>query len=44
MVLRAIIMANLWEGFGYSDILFSAGLSNIDRDLYQATALEGGVG
>jgi ABC-type sugar transport system permease subunit len=44
MVLRAILMASLGGGFGYGGILITAGLSNIDRHLYEATALDGGIG
>ena len=37
----AVIAVSVWQGLGYSMVLFLAGLQNIRRDLYEAAALDG---
>jgi ABC-type sugar transport system permease subunit len=39
--LLAIVLVSVWKGFGYNVILFTAGLDGIDRQLYEAAALDG---
>ena len=39
--LLAIVVVGVWKGFGYNVILFTAGLEGIDRQLYEAAALDG---
>jgi ABC-type sugar transport system permease subunit len=39
--LLAIVMVGVWKGFGYNVVLFTAGLDGIDRELYEAAALDG---
>jgi ABC-type sugar transport system permease subunit len=39
--LLAIVVVGVWKGFGYNVILFTAGLEGIDRELYEAAALDG---
>jgi ABC-type sugar transport system permease subunit len=39
--LLAIVLVGVWKGFGYNVILFTAGLEGIDRQLYEAAALDG---
>jgi len=34
----------VWQGLGYSMVLFLAGLQNIRKDLYEAAALDGATG
>ena len=40
----AVIAVSVWQGLGYSMVLFLAGLQNIRRDLYEAAALDGATG
>jgi multiple sugar transport system permease protein len=40
----AVITVSVWQGLGYSMVLFLAGLQNIRRDLYEAAALDGATG
>jgi len=37
----AIVIMSVWKIFGYSMIIFIAGLQNIPEDLYEAASLEG---
>ena len=37
----AIVIMSVWKSFGYSMIIFIAGLQNIPEDLYEAASLEG---
>jgi len=39
--LLAIVVVGVWKGFGYNVVLFTAGLEGIDRELYEAAALDG---
>ena len=40
----AVIAVSVWQGLGYSMVLFLAGLQNIRRDLYEAAAIDGATG
>jgi len=40
----AVITVSVWQGLGYSMVLFLAGLQNIRKDLYEAAALDGATG
>ena len=42
--LPAVIIPDLWLGFGYFTLLFLIGLYNIDTTLYEAAALDGANG
>ncbi len=42
--LPALMIVSIWQGAGYSMVLFLAGLQNIPQDVYEAGALEGAVG
>lgn len=42
--LLAIIVVSVWKGFGYNVVLFTAGLDGIDRELYEAAAIDGAAG
>jgi ABC-type sugar transport system permease subunit len=42
--LLAIVVVGVWKGFGYNVVLFTAGLDGIDRELYEAAALDGAGG
>ena len=37
----AVIAVSVWQGLGYSMVLFLAGLQNIRQDLYEAAAIDG---
>jgi len=37
----AIVLMSVWKSFGYSMIIFIAGLQNIPEDLYEAASIEG---
>jgi multiple sugar transport system permease protein len=37
----AIILLSVWKGFGYTMIIFIAGLQNIPEELYEAARLDG---
>lgn len=39
--LWTIIAVDLWSGIGWTGVLFSARLASVDRDVYEAAALEG---
>jgi ABC-type sugar transport system permease subunit len=39
--LLALIVVGVWKGFGYNVVLFTAGLAAIDREVYEAAALDG---
>jgi ABC-type sugar transport system permease subunit len=39
--LLAVVTVGVWKGFGYNVILFTAGLGAIDREVYEAAALDG---
>jgi ABC-type sugar transport system permease subunit len=39
--LLAVSVVGLWKGFGYNVVLFTSGLSLIDRQVYEAAALDG---
>ena len=39
--LLAVVVVGLWKGFGYNVVLFTSGLSIIDRQVYEAAALDG---
>lgn len=36
-----IIISNLWKGFGYSSIIYTASILNIDPGLYEAAYIDG---
>lgn len=36
-----VVLMNLWKNLGYNVILFLAGLQNVRRDLYEASAIDG---
>jgi multiple sugar transport system permease protein len=40
----AVIAVSVWQGLGYSMVLFLAGLQNIRQDLYEAAAIDGATG
>jgi multiple sugar transport system permease protein len=40
----AVIAVSVWQGLGYSMVLFLAGLQNIRQDIYEAAALVGASG
>lgn len=42
--LIALIIVAIWQGLGYSMVLFLAGLQGIPQDVYEAGALDGAVG
>jgi multiple sugar transport system permease protein len=42
--LPALMVVSVWQGTGYSMVLFLAGLQNIPQDVYEAGALDGAVG
>jgi multiple sugar transport system permease protein len=42
--LLALIVVGVWKGFGYNVVLFTAGLAAIDREVYEAAALDGARG
>lgn len=42
--LPALMIVSIWQGTGYSMVLFLAGLQNIPQDVYEAGALDGAVG
>lgn len=42
--LIALIIVAIWQGLGYSMVLFLAGLQNIPQEVYEAGALDGAVG
>ncbi len=39
--LVALVVVGVWKGFGYNVVLFTAGLAAIDREVYEAAALDG---
>ena len=39
--LPALVIVGVWKGFGYNVVLFTAGLAAIDRQVYEAAALDG---
>jgi multiple sugar transport system permease protein len=39
--LLGIVLVGLWKGFGYNVVLFTAGLTTIDREIYEAAAIDG---
>lgn len=39
--LPSCVLASLWKGFGYNAMLFLIGMYNINRELYEAAALDG---
>jgi multiple sugar transport system permease protein len=39
--LRSAVIASLWKGFGYNTMLFLIGIYNINRELYEAAAIDG---
>ena len=39
--LPSAVIATLWKGFGYNTMLFLIGMYNINRELYEAAALDG---
>lgn len=41
LAMFAIILLAVWKGFGYTMIIFIAGLQNIPEDLYEAARLDG---
>ncbi len=38
----AIVAVSIWKGFGFSMIIYSAGLQNISKDLLEAAKIDGG--
>lgn len=36
-----LVITNLWKGAGYSSIIYMAGISGIDKSLYESAALDG---
>lgn len=42
--LPALIVVAIWQGLGYSMVLFLAGLQGIPREVYEAGAIDGAVG
>ncbi|GAA6444622.1 hypothetical protein K170097C1_30130 [Hungatella effluvii] len=42
--LAAIIIVHVWNGTGYYMVIFLAGLSNINRQLYEAARVDGANG
>lgn len=40
----AVIVVSIWQGLGYSMVLFLAGLQNIRQDVYEAAAIDGATG
>lgn len=42
--LIALVIVAIWQGLGYSMVLFLAGLQHIPQDVYEAGALDGAVG
>jgi ABC-type sugar transport system permease subunit len=42
--LLALVVVGVWKGFGYNVVLFTAGLAAIDREVYEAAALDGARG
>ncbi len=42
--LISLIIVAIWQGLGYSMVLFLAGLQNIPQDVYEAGALDGATG
>ncbi|WP_240741841.1 carbohydrate ABC transporter permease [Deinococcus sp. KSM4-11] len=42
--LPALIIVAIWQGLGYSMVLFLAGLQGISRDAYEAGEIDGAVG
>ncbi len=42
--LFALMIVAVWQGLGYSMVLFLAGLQNISQDVYEAGTLDGAVG
>jgi ABC-type sugar transport system permease subunit len=42
--LLALVVVGVWKGFGYNVVLFTAGLAAIDREVYEAAALDGAQG
>ncbi|AFZ69325.1 carbohydrate ABC transporter permease [Deinococcus peraridilitoris] len=42
--LPALIIVAIWQGLGYSMVLFLAGLQGISREVYEAGAIDGAVG
>ena len=42
--LLALVVVGVWKGFGYNVVLFTAGLAAIDRQIYEAAALDGARG
>jgi multiple sugar transport system permease protein len=41
LAMPAIVIMSVWKSFGYSMIIFLAGLQNIPEDLYEAASIEG---
>ncbi|MEW5961061.1 MAG: sugar ABC transporter permease [Chloroflexota bacterium] len=39
--LLAIVMASVWQGFGFETVIFLAALQNIPKELYEAAAIDG---
>jgi ABC-type sugar transport system permease subunit len=39
--LLGVVLVGLWKGFGYNVVLFTAGLTTIDREVYEAAAIDG---
>ena len=37
----ALVIVGVWKGFGYNVVIFTAGLASIDRQVYEAAALDG---
>ncbi len=36
-----VVLMSVWQGFGYNMLVFAAGLEAIDRNLYEAAAIDG---
>ena len=41
LVVPTLIVVSLWQSFGFFMVIFYAGVQNIDRELYEAAALDG---
>lgn len=36
-----IIISDIWKGFGFGTIIYLAGLTNVDNNLYEAASIDG---
>lgn len=36
-----IVMSDIWKGFGFGSIIYLAGLTNVDQNLYEAAEIDG---